>query len=86
MKQILDEPVQYGDTQIAPTVELAGLAEIAALPDNEARAVALKRIAEAIRAEDDTRAHLAALRTGNPNAREQLPQRANPRPVRTRAR
>lgn len=77
MKQILDEPVQYGDTQLAPTVELAGLAEIASLPNNEARAEALKRIAEAIQAEDDARAHLAALRATDGGSLAPLPTRAS---------
>ena len=76
MKQILDEPVLFGDTQLAPTVELAGLAEIASLPNNEARAEALRRIADAIKAEDDARAHLAALRTGSAAGLAALPQRS----------
>ncbi len=80
MKQILDEPVLFGDAQLAPTIELAGLAEIASLPNNEARAEALKRIAEAIRAEDDARTHLASLRTGGTARNAPLPQRA----IRTR--
>jgi hypothetical protein len=77
MKQILDEPVLFGDTQLAPTVELAGLAEIASLPNNEARAEALVRIAEAIRAEDDARAELASLRSAGGRSRAPLPNRPN---------
>ncbi len=76
MKHVLEEPALFGDTQIAPTVELAGLAEIASLPDNEARAEALMRIAEAIRAEDDARAHLASLRAADSGSLAPLPTRA----------
>lgn len=74
MKQLLEEPVQYGDLLLAPTVELAGLAELAALRDIDDRAAAIKRIADAVRAEDDARRHLAALRAGEVD-RADLPRR-----------
>jgi hypothetical protein len=74
MKQRLEEPVEYGDVRLAPTVELAGLAELSALRDDEERLQALLRIAEAVRAEDEARAHLSALRSGALPVGE-LPQR-----------
>lgn len=74
MKLVLDAPVQFGDVRLAPTVELAGLAELAALRDIDERAAAIRRIAEAVRAEDDARRHLAALRAGEVDA-SRLPRR-----------
>ncbi|MFN8039189.1 MAG: hypothetical protein U0Q07_08270 [Acidimicrobiales bacterium] len=65
MKQLLEEPVQYGDLLLAPTVELAGLAELSVLRDIDERAAALKRIADAVAAEDEARAHLARHRSGD---------------------
>lgn len=64
MQQRLEEPVEYGDLRLAPTVELAGLAELAAIHDDDARLDALLRIAEAVQAEDAARDHLSALRSG----------------------
>lgn len=64
MQHLLEAPVEYGDVRLAPTVELAGLAELAELGDNDARIAALLRIAEAVQAEDQARDHLARLRTG----------------------
>ena len=64
MKQRLEEPVEYGEVRLAPTVELAGLAELSALRDDDERLDALLRIADAVRAEDEAREHLSALRSG----------------------
>jgi len=74
MKQLLEAPVEYGTMRLAPTIELAGLAELADLDDDDARLDALKRIAAAVRAEDDARDHLRAMRSGEIDIRE-LPQR-----------
>ncbi|MBI2706520.1 MAG: hypothetical protein HYX32_14700 [Actinobacteria bacterium] len=64
MKLRLEEPVEYGDLRLAPTVELAGLAELSEIRDNDARVEALLRIASAMKDEDDAREHLAAIRSG----------------------
>lgn len=72
--QRLEGPVEYGDVRLAPSVELAGLAELASLDDADDRLDALLRIAEAIQAEDDARDHLAALRSGQIE-QPQLPKR-----------
>jgi hypothetical protein len=61
---MLEEPVQYGDLLLAPTVELAGLAELSTLRDIDERAAAVRRIADAVAAEDHARRHLAELRSG----------------------
>jgi len=64
MKQRLEEPVEYGEVRLAPTVELAGLAELSAIHDDDEKLDALLRIADAVRAEDQAREHLSALRSG----------------------
>lgn len=64
MKQRLEEPVEYGELRLAPTVELAGLAELSAIHDDDEKLNALLRIADAVRAEDEAREHLSALRSG----------------------
>ncbi len=74
MKQRLEEPVEYGEVRLAPTVELAGLAELSALADHDQRLEALLRIAEAVQAEDRAREHLRAIRSGELDPR-QLPKR-----------
>ena len=75
MKHRLGQPVEFGDVRIAPTVELAGLAELAGLRSNEDRLEAIVRIAEAVRADDDAREHLIRLREASIEA-ETLPQRS----------
>lgn len=63
MKQMLEAPVEFGDTRLAPTIELAGLAELATLRTQADRLEAITRIAYAIVAEDRARAHVVAQRT-----------------------
>ena len=75
MKQKLGQPVEFGDVRLAPTVELAGLAELADLRSNDERVEALVRIAEAVRADDEAREHLRRLRSGEV-VEAPLPQRA----------
>lgn len=62
-KQLLAQPVEYGDVLLAPTTELAALAELATARTERERLDAIKRAAAAIRAEDAGRRHLANLRT-----------------------
>jgi hypothetical protein len=47
---------------LAPTVELAGLAELSVLDDHDQRLDAILRIATNIEAEDRAREHVARLR------------------------
>lgn len=63
MKQMLEAPVEFGDTRLAPTIELAGLAELATLRTQAERLDAISRIAHAIADEDRARAHVIAQRT-----------------------
>ncbi|MCX7619827.1 MAG: hypothetical protein N2037_03155 [Acidimicrobiales bacterium] len=74
MKEFLDEPVEYGDVRLAPTVELAGLAELSTLRDNDEKLDALLRIAAAVRAEDTAREHVRRLRQGDLEL-DELPKR-----------
>ncbi len=76
MKQRLGQPVEFGQVRIAPTVELAGLTELAGLATNDERLEAIVRIAHAVRADDEARAHLARLRAGDVGEAP-LPQRAH---------
>jgi hypothetical protein len=69
----LSEPVEFGDIRLAPTVELAGLAELSALDDHDARLDAILRIAASIESEDQAREHVARLRDGT--ATSALPKR-----------
>ena len=62
MKQLLESPVVVGEVQLAPTTELAGLAELAELRTHEDRVWALHRIARAIQAEDAARDLIQELR------------------------
>jgi hypothetical protein len=75
LKQFLEEPVEFGDLRLAPTVELAGLAELSTMSDNDEKLEVIKRIASNIKAEDDARDHVARLRSGQVAASE-LPRRA----------
>ena len=61
-KHDLSEPVELGEVRLAPTVELAGLAELSALQDHGAQVEALLRIAASLREEDEERERVAALR------------------------
>lgn len=61
MKQLLEQPVEYGDLQLAPTTELAGLAEFASLRDHSSRLEAIVRIAQAVQSEDRERQRIAEL-------------------------
>lgn len=63
MQQLLEQPVEYGDVRLAPTTELAGLAELAEAPDDDVRLATLIRVAGAIRDEDQERAEMSRLRT-----------------------
>jgi hypothetical protein len=65
MKQLLESPVVVGGLRLAPTTELAGLAELASLTSEDERHAALQRIALAIRSEDDARDHIRSLRTAH---------------------
>jgi len=62
MKQMLEAPVEFGDTRLAPTTELAGLAELSDLHSNDDRLDAILRIAHMIRFEDDARRVVAEQR------------------------
>lgn len=62
MRSVLVHPVEFVAVHLAPTTELAGLAELARLHDHDERVAAVTRIAQAIRAEDHERAQIAALR------------------------
>lgn len=73
--QLLAEPVEYGDVRLAPTTELAGLAELALATDDEDRIATLARVARAIRSEDAARAHMARLRAEAELHRPSLPRR-----------
>jgi hypothetical protein len=76
MKQLLETPVEYGETLLAPTTELAGLAELANLHTQDDRLAALVRIAGAIEAEDLARAEVADRRAAARAGLVVLPQRA----------
>jgi len=62
MRSVLVRPVEFVDVRLAPTTELAGLAELARLDDHDARVRAVARIARTIHAEDVERTRIAALR------------------------
>ncbi|MEJ5253730.1 MAG: hypothetical protein WHS89_00115 [Acidimicrobiales bacterium] len=61
----LAKPVEFGDIQLAPTSELAGLAELSRLRDHESMLDAVVRIAATIKAEDEERERVAALRAAD---------------------
>ncbi len=64
MKSLLERPVEYGDVRLAPTSELAALAELATLYSHTDRLDAVVRAAQAIRREDAARDHIALVRSG----------------------
>lgn len=61
----LAQPVEFGDIQLAPTSELAGLAELSRLRDHDSMLEAVVRIAATIKAEDEERERIAALRAAD---------------------
>ena len=61
MKSVLQRPVEFVDLRLAPTSELAGLAELARLEDHDEAVRALMRIADTVRAEDGERARVHEL-------------------------
>ena len=75
MKQLLDSPAEYGDSRLAPTTELAGLAELSELTEFEDQLAALVRIAEDIRIEDLTRRFVDERRAAAQAGRVLLPKR-----------
>ncbi len=76
MKQMLASPVEFGDTRLAPTTELAGLAELAALRSQDDRLQAIVRIAETIRDEEDERRAVAEQRAAARAGLLVLPKRS----------
>ncbi len=74
MRQLLEVPVLVGAVQLAPTVELAGLAELATTSDTDERLAVLARVAASIVAEDAARDNIARLRSSTVLA--PLPHRA----------
>lgn len=75
MKQLLETPVEFGSTLLAPTTELAGLAELANLHSQDERLAVIVRIARTIADEDRTRALVAEQRVAARAGLVVLPQR-----------
>jgi hypothetical protein len=75
MRQLLEVPAEFGDTRLAPTTELAGLAELANLRHQDDRLAAIVRIAATIAQEDNDRAHVAAQRAAARDGLLVLPKR-----------
>lgn len=75
MKIMLERPVEYGEIRLAPTSELAALAELSELYDHDDRLAAIIRTATTLRSEDAVRDRIAKLRSGElePDA---LPRRS----------
>ena len=73
MRQLLDVPVLVGELQLAPTTELAGLAELATTSGADEQLEVLSRVAASIAAEDAARDHIARLRASD--LRVSLPHR-----------
>ena len=61
MRQLLEVPVLVGGVQLAPTTELAGLAELATMSGNDEQLAVLERVAASIVAEDAARDQIAEL-------------------------
>lgn len=74
MKTLLERPVEYGDVRLAPTSELAALAELATLYTHADRLDAVIRAARTVQNEDNARAQIALVRSGAA-APGELPQR-----------
>jgi hypothetical protein len=77
MKQLLEVPVEFGDARLAPTTELAGLAELANLHFQSERVAALVRIARTIADEDLARAAVTDQRAAARSGLVVLPQRGH---------
>jgi len=75
MKQLLEAPVEFGQALLAPTTELAGLAELATLANHDERLAAIVRIAGAVADEDRARALVAEQRAAARSGLVVLPQR-----------
>ena len=75
MKQLLETPVEFGETLLAPTTELAGLAELANLHNQDERLAVVLRIARAVADEDRARALVAEQRVAARAGLVVLPQR-----------
>jgi len=60
-QHVLEAPVVVGDLTLAPTTELAGLADLARVDSLDQRIAVLARVAEALRDEDEIRDHIAEL-------------------------
>ncbi|MGZ4683137.1 MAG: hypothetical protein ACXWCM_17545 [Acidimicrobiales bacterium] len=71
---VLEVPVLVGDVQLAPTTELAGLAELATTSGTDEQLAVLTRVAASIVAEDAARDHIARLR--KEQALSPLPRRS----------
>ena len=61
-QHVLEAPVVVGDVAIAPTTELAALADLSRFDTLDERIALLARVADALRAEDGIRDHIAELR------------------------
>ncbi len=83
MKQMLAAPVEFGDTLLAPTTELAGLAELSHLHSQDDRLAAIVRIAAAIKQEDLARSEIRSGRDAEKAGLTVLPKR-NRRPSSTK--
>lgn len=74
MKKQLAQPVSLGAVRLAPTTELAGLADLAVTTDEDARLELLCDLARTIAAEDEVRDHIRSLRSAAAGTAP-LPQR-----------
>lgn len=79
MQKQLAQPVSLGSVavgsvRLAPTTELAGLADLAVTTDDDARLALLCEIARSIAAEDAVRDHIRSLRSAAAGTAP-LPQR-----------
>jgi hypothetical protein len=59
VQHVLEAPVLVGDVALAPTTELAGLADLARVESLDERIAVLARVAAALAAEDDLRDQIA---------------------------
>jgi len=66
MKQVLAQPVEFRGLRLAPTTELAALAELAGTASYEDRLRILVETAAAVAAEDAARARIAHQRGPRP--------------------
>jgi hypothetical protein len=61
VQHVLEAPVVVGDVALAPTTELAGLADLTQVATLDQRIAVLARVAEALQNEDELRDEIAAL-------------------------